>query len=95
MCLCCAVLVCVCVCASCCVCVCGGDVPGDLQVGSWPFAEQDVELGVLLIRGAQVMDAGRYRCEARSSAGTSSDTVTLEVGGEGGGSPSLAHTLSH
>ncbi|XP_067083733.1 hemicentin-1 [Osmerus mordax] len=53
---------------------------GDLQAGSGPFAEQDDERGVLLIRGAQVMDAGRYRCEARSSAGTSSDTVTLEVG---------------
>lgn len=55
---------------------------GDLQVGSVPFAEQDVHLGTLQIRGVQEKDAGEYSCVARNPAGTSSATVILEVGGE-------------
>lgn len=55
---------------------------GDLQVGSVPFAEQDVHRGTLQIRGVQEKDAGEYSCVARNPAGTSSATVILEVGGE-------------
>ncbi|XP_036791689.1 hemicentin-1 [Oncorhynchus mykiss] len=53
---------------------------GDLQVGSVPFAEQDVHHGTLQIRGVQAMDAGEYSCVASNPAGTSSATVILEVG---------------
>uniref|UniRef100_A0A8C7SR72 Hemicentin-2 n=1 Tax=Oncorhynchus mykiss TaxID=8022 RepID=A0A8C7SR72_ONCMY len=53
---------------------------GDLQVGSVPFAEQDVHRGTLQIRGVQEKDAGEYSCVARNPAGTSSATVILEVG---------------
>lgn len=56
--------------------------PGDLEVGSAPFVEQDVHRGTLHIRGVQEVDAGQYSCVASSSAGTSTGTVTLEVGGE-------------
>lgn len=55
---------------------------GDLEVGSAPFAEQDVYRGTLQIRGVQEVDAGEYRCLASSPAGSSSGTVILEVGGE-------------
>lgn len=51
-------------------------------MGSAPFVEQDVHRGTLHIRGAQPVDAGQYSCVASSSAGTSTATVTLEVGGE-------------
>uniref|UniRef100_A0A668AGU1 Hemicentin 2 n=1 Tax=Myripristis murdjan TaxID=586833 RepID=A0A668AGU1_9TELE len=53
---------------------------GDLEVGSAPFAEQDVYRGTLQIRGVQEVDAGEYRCLASSPAGSSSGTVILEVG---------------
>ncbi|XP_014015728.2 hemicentin-1 [Salmo salar] len=53
---------------------------GDLQVGSVPFAEQDVHHGTLQIRRVQEMDAGEYSCVASNPAGTSSATVILEVG---------------
>uniref|UniRef100_A0A3B5AUN6 Cell adhesion molecule-related/down-regulated by oncogenes n=1 Tax=Stegastes partitus TaxID=144197 RepID=A0A3B5AUN6_9TELE len=53
----------------------------ELEVGSAPFVEQDVHRGTLHIRGVQEIDAGRYSCVASSSAGTSSGTVSLEVGG--------------
>ncbi|XP_071783895.2 hemicentin-1 [Centroberyx gerrardi] len=53
---------------------------GDLEVGSAPFAEQDVYRGSLQIRGVQEMDAGEYRCVASSPAGSSSGSVILEVG---------------
>lgn len=55
---------------------------GELEVGSAPFVEQDVHRGTLHIRGVQEVDAGQYSCVASSSAGTSSGTVTVEVGGE-------------
>ncbi|XP_061672486.1 hemicentin-1 [Syngnathoides biaculeatus] len=53
---------------------------GKLEVGSAPFVEQDVQRGSLHIRGVQEVDAGQYKCVASSPAGTSSATVTLEVG---------------
>ncbi|KAM4616042.1 hemicentin-1 [Polymixia lowei] len=53
---------------------------GDLEVGSAPFAEQDVYRGTLHIREVQEIDAGEYSCVASSSAGTSSGKVVLEVG---------------
>lgn len=56
--------------------------PGELEVGSAPFVEQDVHRGTLLIRGVQEVDAGQYSCVASSSAGSSAGTVTLEVGGK-------------
>lgn len=56
--------------------------PGELEVGSAPFVEQDVHRGTLHIRGVQEVDAGQYSCVASSSAGTSAGTVSLEVGGE-------------
>jgi len=56
--------------------------PGELEVGSAPFAQQDVHRGTLHIRGVQEVDAGQYNCVASSSAGTSAGSVTLEVGGE-------------
>lgn len=57
-------------------------VPGELEVGSAPFVEQDEHRGTLHIRGVQEVDAGQYSCVARSSAGTSAGNVSLEVGGE-------------
>lgn len=57
-------------------------LPGELEVGSAPFVEQDVHRGTLHIRGVQEVDAGQYSCVASSSAGTSSGTVSLVVGGE-------------
>lgn len=56
--------------------------PGELEVGSAPFVEQDVNRGTLHIRGVQEVDAGQYTCVASSPAGTSAGTVRLEVGGE-------------
>uniref|UniRef100_A0A8C4IV11 Hemicentin-2 n=1 Tax=Dicentrarchus labrax TaxID=13489 RepID=A0A8C4IV11_DICLA len=53
---------------------------GELEVGSAPFVEQDVHRGTLHIRGVQEVDAGQYSCVASSSAGTSTGTVSLEVG---------------
>uniref|UniRef100_A0A3Q2GH42 Hemicentin-1 n=1 Tax=Cyprinodon variegatus TaxID=28743 RepID=A0A3Q2GH42_CYPVA len=53
---------------------------GELEVGSAPFVEQDVNRGTLQIRGVQEVDAGQYNCVASSSAGTSTGTVRLEVG---------------
>ncbi|XP_077377558.1 hemicentin-1 [Festucalex cinctus] len=53
---------------------------GKLEVGSAPFVEQDVHRGTLHIRGVQEVDAGQYRCVASSPAGTSTGTVSLEVG---------------
>ncbi|XP_032434339.1 hemicentin-1 [Xiphophorus hellerii] len=53
---------------------------GELEVGPAPFVEQDVHSGTLQIRGVQEVDAGRYNCVASSSAGTSTGTVSLEVG---------------
>ena len=55
--------------------------PGELEVGSAPFVEQDTHRGTLHIRGVQEVDAGQYGCVASSSAGSSAGTVTLEVGG--------------
>ena len=49
-----------------------------LEVGS----EQDISRGTLRIPGVQEGDGGEYSCVARSSAGTSSARVVLEVGGE-------------
>lgn len=57
-------------------------LPGELEVGSAPFVEQDVHRGTLHIRGVQEVNAGQYSCVASSSAGTSSGTVSLVVGGE-------------
>lgn len=57
-------------------------LPGELEVGSAPYVEQDVHLGVLKIRGVQEADAGQYNCVASSSAGTFTGTVSLEVGGK-------------
>lgn len=57
-------------------------LPGELEVGSAPFVEQDIHRGTLHIRGVQEVDAGQYSCVASSSAGTSSGTVSLVVGGE-------------
>ncbi|XP_035291447.1 hemicentin-1 [Anguilla anguilla] len=53
---------------------------GDLQVGTLPFAGQHTHRGTLHFGEVQERDAGEYRCEASSSAGTSSATITLEVG---------------
>ncbi|XP_054466068.1 hemicentin-1 [Anoplopoma fimbria] len=53
---------------------------GELEVGSAPFVEQDKNRGTLHIKGVQEVDAGQYSCVASSSAGTSSGTVSLEVG---------------
>nr|XP_015827628.2 hemicentin-1 [Nothobranchius furzeri] len=53
---------------------------GELEVGSAPFVEQDEHRGTLKIRGVQELDAGQYTCVARSSAGSSSGTISLEVG---------------
>ncbi|XP_030621020.1 hemicentin-1 [Chanos chanos] len=53
---------------------------GDLEMGTTPFAEQDVEHGTLLIRGVQEIDAGEYSCVASSPAGTTSAIVLLQVG---------------
>lgn len=55
---------------------------GELEVGSAPFVEQDERRGTLHIRGVQEVDAGQYSCVASSPAGTSSGTVSVEVGGE-------------
>lgn len=57
-------------------------LPGELEVGSTPFAGQDVHHGTLHIRGVQKVDAGRYTCVASSPAGTATGTVSLKVGGE-------------
>ena len=64
--------VCVCVC----VCVC---VSAEGQVVG---SGQDVSRGTLRILGVREGDGGEYSCVARSSAGTSSARVVLEVGGE-------------
>ncbi|KAL2092655.1 hypothetical protein ACEWY4_012453 [Coilia grayii] len=53
---------------------------GDLDLGEVVFAEQDVERGVLRIRGVQELDAGQYTCVASNDAGTTSAHLTLEVG---------------
>ncbi|XP_019718321.1 hemicentin-1 isoform X1 [Hippocampus comes] len=53
---------------------------GKLEVGSAPFVEQDVHRGTLHIRRVQDVDAGQYSCVASSPAGTSSGTVSLQVG---------------
>ncbi|XP_028312888.1 hemicentin-1 [Gouania willdenowi] len=53
---------------------------GELEVGSAPFVEQDVHRGTLHIQGVQEVDAGQYSCVASSHAGSSSGTVSLEVG---------------
>lgn len=55
--------------------------PGELEVGSAPFVEQDVHRGTLRIRGVQEIDGGQYSCVASSSAGTAAASVSLEVGG--------------
>lgn len=56
--------------------------PGELEVGSAPYVEQDERRGTLKIRGVQEADAGQYNCVASSSAGTFTGTVSLEVGGK-------------
>ncbi|KAM9743449.1 hemicentin-1 [Menidia menidia] len=53
---------------------------GELEVGSAPFAQQDVHRGTLHIPKVQEVDAGQYSCIASSSAGTSAGSVMLEVG---------------
>ncbi|TWW61140.1 Hemicentin-1 [Takifugu flavidus] len=53
---------------------------GEFEVGSTPFAGQEVHHGDLHIRGVQEVDAGRYTCVASSPAGTATGTVILKVG---------------
>ncbi|TRY54403.1 hypothetical protein DNTS_023681 [Danionella cerebrum] len=53
---------------------------GDLDLGSVPFAEQDVHNGTLRIRGVQELDSGDYTCVASNMAGSSSAVVVLQVG---------------
>ncbi|XP_077571540.1 hemicentin-1 [Stigmatopora nigra] len=53
---------------------------GKLKMSSAPFVEQDIHHGTLHIRGVQEVDAGQYKCVATNLAGTSSGTVSLEVG---------------
>lgn len=64
--------------------------PGEFEVGSTPFAGQDVHHGDLHIRGVREVDAGRYTCVASSPSGTATGTVILKVGGEF--APQRAHT---
>ncbi|KAM9810462.1 hemicentin-1 [Neosynchiropus ocellatus] len=52
----------------------------ELEVGSAPFVEQDVQQGTLRVRGVQEVDSGLYSCVASSSAGTTTGTVRLQVG---------------
>lgn len=49
-------------------------------MSSASFVEQNEHSGTLQIRGLQEVDAGQYTCVASNFAGTSSGTVTLEVG---------------
>lgn len=65
--------------------------PGELEVGSAPFVEQDVHHGTLHIRGVQEVDGGQYSCVASSPAGTTAATVTLEVGGRTTQSPNRSY----
>ncbi|XP_001920501.5 hemicentin-1 [Danio rerio] len=53
---------------------------GDLDLGTAPFAEQDVHRGTLQIRGVQELDSGDYTCVASNIAGSSSAVVVLQVG---------------
>nr|XP_057926871.1 hemicentin-1 [Doryrhamphus excisus] len=53
---------------------------GELEVDAAPFLKKDVQRGILHIKGVQEVDAGQYNCVASSPAGTSSGTVSLEVG---------------
>lgn len=56
--------------------------PGEYEVGSAPFVEQDSHRGTLRIRGVKEVDVGQYTCIASSTSGTATGTVRLEVGGE-------------
>ncbi|RXN18375.1 hemicentin-2 isoform X1 [Labeo rohita] len=53
---------------------------GDLDLGTVPFAEQDVHRGTLRIRGVQDLDSGDYTCVASNIAGSASAVVVLQVG---------------
>ncbi|KTG07076.1 hypothetical protein cypCar_00022924 [Cyprinus carpio] len=53
---------------------------GDLDLGTVPFAEQDVYRGTLGIRGVQELDSGDYTCVASNIAGAASAVVILQVG---------------
>ncbi|XP_073692711.1 hemicentin-1 [Garra rufa] len=53
---------------------------GDLDLGTVPFAEQDVHRGTLRIRGVQDLDSGDYTCVASNVAGSAAAVVILQVG---------------
>ncbi|XP_016112004.1 hemicentin-1 [Sinocyclocheilus grahami] len=53
---------------------------GDLDLGTVPFAEQNVHRGSLRIRGVQELDSGDYTCVASNIAGSASAVVILQVG---------------
>uniref|UniRef100_A0A8C1UL37 Hemicentin 2 n=1 Tax=Cyprinus carpio TaxID=7962 RepID=A0A8C1UL37_CYPCA len=52
----------------------------DLDLGTVPFAEQNVHRGSLRIRGVQELDSGDYTCVASNIAGSASAVVILQVG---------------
>ncbi|KAI4892790.1 hypothetical protein NFI96_028927, partial [Prochilodus magdalenae] len=54
-----------------------GGVP---ELGRAPFSERQINHRVLHVRAVQELDAGEYICEASNQAGSSSATVTLQVG---------------
>ena len=56
--------------------------PGVLELGTMQFPARQINRGVLHMQRVQEPDAGEYICEASNQAGSSSDTVTLQVGGE-------------
>jgi len=67
---------------------------GDLDLGTVPFAEQDVHRGTLQIHGVQELDSGEYTCVASNIAGSTSAVVILQVGGENKTSAALhAYTI--
>jgi hypothetical protein len=55
---------------------------GELQLSELSFIQMSAD-GILMILGAQEMDAGEYECRATNEAGTSSAVVILDVGGIG------------
>ena len=50
------------------------------QLSEVSFIEIRDDTGELVVLGAQDMDAGQYTCVAENGAGTTQETVTLQVG---------------
>ena len=52
------------------------------QLNELSFIQINPVTGELVVLGVQDMDAGEYQCVATNEAGSTTETITLEVGCE-------------